>query len=134
MKNILVVDDSKMFADGLSELLRDVGHKVTTMYDPASAIEAIRNGVFDIVITDKDMHGDHNAGFEVVRAARARGDMPIVMISGGVSAATLPVVQKQLGDIGGNIQFVDKSDTVGWCAKVLAVVNGTQKAPGAINV
>jgi CheY-like chemotaxis protein len=101
------------------------------VYDPATAIAAIKQTPFDAVVTDKEMHGNHNAGFEVAAAARASGDMPIVMMSGGVSAATLPAVQKRLGEIGGDNHYIDKGD-MNWPDKLLAVIEGQQQAPPAL--
>ena len=50
-KRILVVDDTKTCADAYSDVLSDAG-EVTTVYDPATAIAAIKQTPFDAVVTD----------------------------------------------------------------------------------
>ena len=54
---ILVVDDDRDGADGLSEALEYYGHKVTTVYGGEDAVEAFRNVRFDLTFMDVMMLG-----------------------------------------------------------------------------
>lgn len=55
--NILVVDDDKDGADGLSEALEFYGHKVATAYSGEDAVEAFRHKSFDVTFMDVMMLG-----------------------------------------------------------------------------
>ena len=54
---ILVVDDDRDGADGLSEALDFYGHKVTTVYSGEEAVRAFRYGYFDVTFMDVMMLG-----------------------------------------------------------------------------
>ncbi|MGI9412946.1 MAG: response regulator [Hyphomicrobiales bacterium] len=54
---ILVVDDDRDGADGLSEALEFYGHKVTTVYGGEDAVKAFRQEEFDLTFMDVMMLG-----------------------------------------------------------------------------
>jgi len=54
---ILVVDDDRDGADGLSEALDFYGHSVTTVYSGEEAVEAFRHSCFDVTFMDVMMLG-----------------------------------------------------------------------------
>ena len=56
---ILVVDDDQSLAGFISELLRNFGYQVTTLYDSRQALEHFlaSNADYDLVITDQTMPG-----------------------------------------------------------------------------
>jgi CheY-like chemotaxis protein len=67
--NILVVDDNRDLADGLSALLAHHGHRVKTAYNGGGALEMADGFHLDIVFCDIGMAGAN--GHEVARALRA---------------------------------------------------------------
>ena len=54
---ILVVDDDRDGADGLAEALEFYGHNVTTVYSGEHAVDAFRQGCFDVTFMDVMMLG-----------------------------------------------------------------------------
>ncbi|MEL7472420.1 MAG: response regulator, partial [Planctomycetota bacterium] len=80
---VLIVEDEPDHAEVMADALRRPGHVCTIVNDVAAALEELRGGVFDVVITDLRMPnsgGDHggrtveadgaNAGLVVLGAAR----------------------------------------------------------------
>lgn len=65
---ILVVDDDPTILDVLNEFLSDRGHDVTTRGGAEEGLAALRDGAFDLVLTDGRMAGMD--GFEFTRIAR----------------------------------------------------------------
>ena len=55
--DILVVDDDRDGADGLSEALEYYGHNVTTCYSGFDAVESFRTSKFDLTFMDVMMLG-----------------------------------------------------------------------------
>ena len=82
MSAILLVDDDLQVLDVLSEMLRLEGHSVVTAENGAIALERMRQGIFDLVITDIIM--PDKEGLETISDIRKRDtQMPIIAISGG---------------------------------------------------
>ncbi len=54
---ILFVDDEKIFADNMSKLLIARGYRVIAVNDGESAINALKEGKFDVVVLDLKMPG-----------------------------------------------------------------------------
>lgn len=54
---ILLVDDEELFADNMAKLLRNRQYKVTAVYNGESAIKALENENFDVVVLDLKMPG-----------------------------------------------------------------------------
>ena len=54
-KKILIVDDDPQICDTLSDILDDEGYQVVTACDGHEALEKIRTGAFNLVITDIKM-------------------------------------------------------------------------------
>ena len=54
---ILLVDDEKIFADNMAKLLEGRHYKVKAVYDGESAIEALQDESFDVIILDLKMPG-----------------------------------------------------------------------------
>ena len=77
----LVVDDEPSIRLLLDRVLQRAGYKVTVAVDGSQAVERLRHGVFDVVLTDKNMPGLD--GVDVARYARqALPDACIVLITG----------------------------------------------------
>ena len=85
---ILVVDDNQTAAVAAAMLLRRDGHEVDVRHDGQSAIDALQQQPFDLVLTDLRM--DPIDGLAVVRAARSCSpsvDAIVMTAFGSVDAA-----------------------------------------------
>ena len=81
----LVVDDEPSIRLLLDRVLQRAGYKVTLASDGNEAVDRLRHGVFDVVLTDKNMPGLD--GVDVARFARqALPDSCIVLITGYANA------------------------------------------------
>ena len=79
MTRILVVEDEESFSDPLSYLLRREGYDVAVADDGTSALDEFdRNGA-DLVLLDLMLPG--LPGTEVCRQLRARGNVPVIMLT-----------------------------------------------------
>ena len=54
---ILLVDDEEIFADNMAKLLQNRQYKVTAVYNGESAIKALEQENYDVVILDLKMPG-----------------------------------------------------------------------------
>ena len=78
---ILVVDDDSDAADSLAELFDMEGHEVVTAYDGETAIQAYRDGNFDLAFMDIMMPGKNGVeSFFEIR--RLRPDARVYMMTG----------------------------------------------------
>jgi len=97
---VLIVEDEPDHADVMAEALRKLGHVSTVVHGLAGAVEELRGGAFDVVVTDLRMPesgGEHgaaadggDAGFVVLRTARElqpTAETVIVTAHGDVSVA-----------------------------------------------
>ncbi|MBM3314405.1 sigma-54-dependent Fis family transcriptional regulator [candidate division WOR-3 bacterium] len=75
---ILLVDDEAKLVDLFAGHLRDAGHEVVTSTSGTDAVRALGSVAFDTVITDLRM--EPVGGMEVLKAARAAGAPPDVLI------------------------------------------------------
>jgi two-component system, OmpR family, response regulator RegX3 len=76
---ILVVEDEESFSDPLSYLLRREGYDVAVADDGTAALDEFdRNGA-DLVLLDLMLPG--LPGTEVCRQLRARGNVPVIMLT-----------------------------------------------------
>ena len=77
----LVVDDEETVLSVLAEMLRGMGHKVTTALGGPAAIERLRSEQFDVVFTDLGMP-DVN-GWDLAAAVKQRrAETVVVLVSG----------------------------------------------------
>jgi two-component system response regulator QseB len=77
---ILLVEDDESLGEGLRTALRRAAYAVDWLRDGASALAAIRDGGFDLVVLDLGL--PHVDGIEVIRQARRAGaDVPILVLS-----------------------------------------------------
>ena len=77
---ILLVEDDESLGEGLRTALRRAAYAVDWLRDGASALAAIRDGGFDLVVLDLGL--PHIDGIEVIRQARRAGaDVPILVLS-----------------------------------------------------
>lgn len=78
MAKLLIAEDDRCLAFTYREDYSQNGYEVTTVYDGTSAIEAIRNQTFDLILTDFLMPGAN--GKEVAEAAKEKG-IPVIIHS-----------------------------------------------------
>jgi len=76
---ILVIDDEPQITRVLRAALTAQGFDVRTANDPAEGLEVFREWPPDMVITDLMMPG--MSGVEVCRAVRAKGPVPVLVLS-----------------------------------------------------
>jgi CheY-like chemotaxis protein len=82
-ERLLVVDDEPVIARVVSEQLRRLGYRVTSVSDPEEALELIAEDPddFDLLLTDLQM--PRMDGVELAaRAARLRPQLPVVLSTG----------------------------------------------------
>jgi chemotaxis protein histidine kinase CheA len=79
-RRVLVVDDSPIVRDLLSELLSSVGLEVRTAGDGAAALQALADHPVDLIVCDVEM--PVMDGFELLRRLRDRAErVPVVMVT-----------------------------------------------------
>ncbi len=78
---ILVVDDDRDGADGLSEALELYGHRVTTQYSGEDAVEAFRHTSFDLTFMDVMMLG-LNGVESFLEIRKIKPDAKVYMMTG----------------------------------------------------
>jgi len=79
--SILVVDDDPLVLANTAELLEDLGHRVTPADGGEAALGLLRQGAFDILITDQMMPG--MTGTQLAKIVNAeKPDLPVLLVSG----------------------------------------------------
>lgn len=77
---LLLAEDEKRMADALKQLLKLEGYEVDHFADGASALEASRSGIYDIIVLDVMMPGMN--GYAVAEHIRKDGrKTPILMLT-----------------------------------------------------
>ena len=79
---ILAADDDNYNLEILAKFLHKQGHVVTTVEDGVQALDALKNGSFDLVLLDIMM--PNLDGFETLKRIKERDDLmstPVIMIS-----------------------------------------------------
>src|SRR5262249_25935146 len=81
-RTILFVEDSAFFRNMLTPVLRSAGYAVTTVPGAQDALEVLKNGQVDMIVTDLEMPG--MSGFELaelVRKDKRTASLPIIALS-----------------------------------------------------
>lgn len=77
---ILIVEDERLLAESVKELLEARGFEAETVYDGESGFEYARTGIYDLIILDVMMPGKN--GYDVAKALRTcRLGTPILMLT-----------------------------------------------------
>ena len=77
---ILIIEDEKLLADSLEELLKTRGFETQTVYDGKSGLEYALLGIYDLLILDVMLPGLD--GFQVAKKLRAeKCGTPILMLT-----------------------------------------------------
>ncbi|MFP4381254.1 MAG: HD domain-containing phosphohydrolase [Candidatus Sumerlaeia bacterium] len=78
---ILVIDDEPIVLHTLTEILREVGHEVVSVPDGKSALAAVENQRFDLVLTDMFLPGI--SGLDIlVRVKGMYPTLPVILVTG----------------------------------------------------
>jgi CheY-like chemotaxis protein len=84
-QSVLYIDDDEVMVVMVERLLERLDYAVTSVHDPARAIEMVRATpqAFDVVVTDLNMPA--LSGLDVARALRGvRVDLPVIISSGNL--------------------------------------------------
>ena len=85
--SILIADDEETFRESTSRLLRREGFDCQCVKDGDEAIESLRHGRFDVLVSDIRM--PRNPDLRVVREARELDShLPVILVTGYPSAET----------------------------------------------
>ncbi|WP_067543232.1 response regulator transcription factor [Nocardia crassostreae] len=79
MTSVLIVEDEESLADPLAFLLRREGFEVTVVGDGPSALAEFDRSGADIVLLDLMLPG--MSGTDVCKQLRARGSVPVIMVT-----------------------------------------------------
>ena len=109
---VLVIDDEEFIRSVLTEILQAEGYEVVGASGGEAAIERLRGEQFDLVITDLVMPGV--GGMEVLRVAkRVDPGLPVVVMTGYPSSATVAEPRSQRMDITSSSRGVNASSGIG---------------------
>ena len=92
---VLVVDDERSMRELLAIMLKQVGHEVTVADGGEHALEALRAGSFDLVITDLRMRKVD--GLAVLRAAKELSPQTVVLVVTAFASTETAVEAMKLG-------------------------------------
>ncbi len=82
MKTILLVDDELFVLEAMGAILHELGYKVISRFDAASALAAIREGKnIDLVLTDYLMPGTNSEAF-MAMLKELLPSTPIIVLTG----------------------------------------------------
>jgi DNA-binding response OmpR family regulator len=81
-KKILVIDDEQQIVEICSDYLKSAGYQVISTNDSRAGIDITRREQPDLVVLDIMM--PEMDGFEVCKAIRKQGDIPIIMLTARV--------------------------------------------------
>jgi DNA-binding NtrC family response regulator len=78
---VLIVDDEVAFADNIAKLISKRGYEVTAVYNGQSAVEAVNEFDFDIIILDLKMPGlDGLATLKLIKEKKP--EVEVVILTG----------------------------------------------------
>jgi EAL domain-containing protein (putative c-di-GMP-specific phosphodiesterase class I) len=82
MSHVLLVEDDPIVRQAYSKVLRSGGHALETACDGVEALEKVRRGDFDAVVSDINM--PRLSGIELLQRLRDLAlDVPVVLVTGG---------------------------------------------------
>lgn len=77
---ILIIEDEKEIADGISRILEKARFQVDCVYDGTDGLDFILSEIYDLVLLDVMLPGI--SGFEIVKRVRSKGiNTPIIMLT-----------------------------------------------------
>ena len=100
---VLVIDDEEDHAEVMGEVLKRMGHVCTLVHSLPGAVDELKHGVFDLVVTDLHMDAEDD-GMRVLEAARAgQSDAAVVMVTAHGDVPTAKAAIR-----GGAYDFIEK--------------------------
>ena len=94
IRRLLVVDDEPIVGKRLKQVFTKIGFEIETFTDSASALAAIAERPFDIVVTDLKMEGID--GIEVLKRVRSQNPATqVIIITGYASPDTAELAQQE---------------------------------------
>ena len=91
---LLVVDDEAIVGKRLKQVFSKIGFEIETFTDAPSAMAAMAEKAFDVVVTDLKMDGMD--GMEVLRRVRSMNPRTqVIIITGYASPETAELAQQQ---------------------------------------
>ena len=100
---VLLVDDDVEHAESMVDALRRPGHICTMVHSAADAVDELRHGAFDVVVTDLVMESE-TAGLDVLRLAQEhQPDATTIMVTAHGEVATAKAALQ-----GGAYDFIEK--------------------------
>ena len=100
---VLLVDDDVEHAESMVDALRRPGHVCTMVHSAAEAVDELRHGAFDVVVTDLVMETE-TAGLDVLRLAKEhQPDATTIMVTAHGEVATAKAALQ-----GGAYDFIEK--------------------------
>lgn len=99
---ILVVDDNEDMAEVISEVLREEGYMVHVSYDGLSAIDAINNQRYDLMILDYKL--SDMSGLDVLEAAGRLTPAPATVMISAYGNEEIKLRAREMGAL----DFFDK--------------------------
>jgi DNA-binding response OmpR family regulator len=101
MAKVLVVDDNDLVRASTRAILESAGHEAREVADASAAIEAVKSGTPDLVLTDLVMPG--TPGGDLIRTLRSAGyDGAIIAMSGGGGASGPANLLERARELGAN--------------------------------
>ncbi len=79
MASILLLEDDADISLGLCYSLQSEGHAVTHCENCRSALRALANGPFDLLVLDLGL--PDGSGYDVMRAARKKSEVPVILLT-----------------------------------------------------
>ncbi|MFN3166173.1 MAG: sigma-54-dependent transcriptional regulator [Phycisphaeraceae bacterium] len=100
---VLIVDDEPDHAEVMAEVLRRMGHVCTLVHDLPAALDELKHGQFDLVVTDLKMTGETD-GMDVLAAARqSQHAAETIMVT---AHGDIPTAKQAIK--GGAYEFIEK--------------------------
>ena len=100
---VLIVDDEVPHAQVMAEALQRLGHVCTLVHDRETALDELRHGSFDVIVTDLVMDREDD-GMKVLEAARqTQPNAETIMVTAHGDVATAKAALR-----GGAYDFIEK--------------------------
>ncbi|MCR4587736.1 MAG: response regulator transcription factor [Lachnospiraceae bacterium] len=124
---VLIVEDEKEIADGITGILKDEGYVIDAVYDGEEGLSYILSGVYDLILLDVMLPGI--SGFDIVKKVRSEGiDTQVIMLT-----AKSQIEDKIQGlDLGADDYLTKPFDAGELLARIRARIRNTTDIKGNI--
>ncbi|MEX0742471.1 MAG: sigma-54 dependent transcriptional regulator, partial [Phycisphaeraceae bacterium] len=100
---VLIVDDEAGHAEVMGEALQRLGHICTLVHDLESAVDELRHGTFDVIVTDLVMASEDDGMKVLETARRTQPNAEVIMVTAHGDVPTAKAALK-----GGAYDFIEK--------------------------